>query len=77
LAIRELQKQVKDLTDELEHKELYCDSLENDYFKDVKNSKEFKNLAYQKRKLERENKELMDYIARDKKRDNWRNYKRY
>jgi hypothetical protein len=43
----------------------------------VKNSKEFENLAYQKRKLERENKELMDYIARDKKRENWRNYKRY
>jgi hypothetical protein len=77
LAIRELQKKVKDLTEELEHKELYCDSLENDYFKDVKNSKEFENLAYQKRKLERENKELMDYIARDKKRENWRSYKRY
>jgi hypothetical protein len=69
LAICDLQEKVKQLTDELEHKGLYCDSLENDYFKDVKNSKEFENLAYQKRKLERENKELINYITRDKKRD--------
>jgi hypothetical protein len=32
LAICELQKKVKKLTDELEMKDLYCDSLENDFF---------------------------------------------
>jgi hypothetical protein len=31
-AIKVLQEQVKKLKDNLEYKELYCDSLENDFF---------------------------------------------
>jgi hypothetical protein len=67
---------VKKLTDDLEHKNLYCDSLENDFFKDRRRSpnRNFEELSYQKRQLERENRELMEYISRDKNRGSRRSY---
>jgi hypothetical protein len=75
LAIRELQKKVKKLTDELEMKELYCDSLENDFFDmggrqntSRKRKSEYEELLEEKNDLERQNQELMSYINRDKKR---------
>jgi hypothetical protein len=79
LAIRALQSKVKKLTDELEHKELYVDSLEHDFFEDRRSSpnRNFEEIAYRKRQLERENRELMEYIARDKNRGSRRNYRRY
>jgi hypothetical protein len=79
LAIRALQAKVKKLTDELEHKDLYVDSLKNDFFEDRRKSpnRNFKEIAYQKRQLERENRELMDYIRRDKNRGSRRKYHCY
>lgn len=79
LAIRALQEKVKKLTDELEHKDLYVDSIENDFFEDRRNSpnRNFEEIAYRKRQLERENRELMDYIRRDKNRGSRRKYNRY
>ncbi len=83
LAIRELQKKVKKLTDELEMKDLYCDSLENDFFEmggrqnttSRKRKSDYEELLEEKRDLERQNQELMSFINRDKmrakKRRNW------
>jgi hypothetical protein len=79
LAIRALQAKVKKLMCDLEHKDLYCDSLENYFFEDRRRSpnRNFEELSYCKRQLERENRELMEYIARDKNRGSRRKYNRY
>jgi hypothetical protein len=78
IAIKKLEKKVKGLMDEIEHKDLYCDSLENDFFGDYKNKNtDLEDILYQKRILERENRELLDFINRDKKRGKRRKYNRY
>ncbi len=70
LAIKKLEKKVKSSMDKIEHKDLYCDSLENDFFGDNKNKNtDFQDMMYQKRILERENRELLDFINHYKKRE--------
>jgi hypothetical protein len=69
LVIKKLEKKVKGLMEEIEQKDLCCDSLENDFFGDYKNKNtDLENIMYQKRILERENRELPDFINCDKKR---------
>jgi hypothetical protein len=53
--IKKLEKKVKSLMEEIEHKDLlYCDSLENDFFGDYKNKNtNLEDIMYQKRILER------------------------
>jgi hypothetical protein len=70
LAIQELHQQVKRLKDSLEEKDLYCDSLENDFFRSGKqdsgegsNARECREMAYRIRDLQRENRELLHFIS--------------
>jgi hypothetical protein len=78
LAIKKKEKKVKSLMDEIEHKDLHCDSLENNFFGDYKNKNtDLEYIMYQKRILERENRELLDFINCDKKRGKCRKYNRY
>jgi hypothetical protein len=78
-AIKLLQDQVKKLKDELEHKGLYCGSLENDFFSPQKSTRDddFHEMAYKNRQLERENCELFKMINRDKMRDPCNRYRDY
>jgi hypothetical protein len=84
VAIIELRQQVKRLKDSLEEKDLYCDSLENDFFRSGKqnsgegsNAREFQRMAYRIRELQRENRELLHFISRDEDRDTRRSYRKY
>jgi hypothetical protein len=64
--------------EEIEHKDLYYNSLENDFFGDYKNKNTvLEDIMYQKRILERENRELLDFINHDNKRGKHRKYNRY
>jgi vacuolar-type H+-ATPase subunit I/STV1 len=79
IAIQELQKKVKKLTDELEYKNLYCDSLEHDFFAREARTRntEYSELLERKNELEEENRELLEYINRDKKRLKKRRHWKY
>ncbi len=80
LAIKKLEMKVKDLMDTIEEKELYCESLENDFFgeeKKLRSGVEYQSILYQKRLLERENRELFDYINCDEGRDNRRKFRKF
>jgi hypothetical protein len=84
LAILELRQQVKRLKDSLEEKDLYCDSLENDFFRSGKqdsgegsNVRESQEMAYRIRDLQRENRELLHFISRDEDRNTRRSYRKY
>ncbi len=51
---------MKNLKDALEEKNLYCDSLENDFFTQEKaKSDDFREVCFEKRRLQRENEELL------------------
>jgi hypothetical protein len=80
LAIKKLEKRVKSLMDEIEQKDLYFYSLENDFFGDSKNKNtpDLEDMMYQKRLLERENRELLDFMNCCKKKiGKCRKYNRY
>jgi hypothetical protein len=73
LAICDLKQKVKKLTEQLEAKDLYCDSLKNDMFSGAlktsrKRNSEYSELMEEIVDLHMENKELMEYINCDKKR---------
>jgi cell division septum initiation protein DivIVA len=79
LAIRDLKQKVKKLTEQLEAKDLYCDSLENDMFSGALKSSRNRNSEYSElmeeiTDLHMENKELLEYINRDKKRSKQRKH---
>jgi hypothetical protein len=81
-AIKVLQEQVKKLKDDLEYKELYCDSLENDFFSPQKKmsnrrDSDFREVMYKNRQLERENEELFNMINRGHSRDTRSRYRDY
>jgi hypothetical protein len=78
LAIQELTRTVKNLKDALEEKDLYCNSLEHDFFtQEEAKSKDFREACFEKRRLQRENEELLAYINRDKKRSSRRLYREF
>ena len=66
--------------DQIEEKDLYCESLENDFFgeeKKLRSGVDFQSILYQKRLLERENRELFDFINRDEGRGSRRKYRKF
>jgi hypothetical protein len=80
LAIKKLEMKVKSLMDQIEVKDLYCESLENNFFgeeKKLRSGVEYQSILYQKRLLERENRELFDFINRDEGRGSRRKYRKF